>query len=107
MQLIVDMALEVAVPADQLALCLEGNAPAAGNVGLGFRFSQAAIENAPELEELRTEIEKRFGPSAVTAASFAASSGRIYPVLKRGLGFGQTCSSVQVKQTTIQVSQHT
>lgn len=106
-QLIVDMALEVAVPADQLALCLQGNAAAAGDVGLGFRFSQAAIENAPELEELRSEIENRFGPSAVTAASFAASSGRIYPVLKRGLGFGQTCSRVHIKNETIQVPQRT
>lgn len=106
-QLIVDMALEMAVPTEQLALCLQGNAATAGDVGLGFRFSQAAIENAPELEGLRNEIEKRFGPSAVTAASFAASSGRIYPVLKRGLGFGQTCSSVHIKNETIQVLQRT
>lgn len=106
-QLVVDMALEVEVPADQLVLCLQGNAAAAGDVGLGFQFSQAAIENASELEELRSEIEKRFGASAVTAASFAASSGRIYPVLKRGLGFGQTCSSVHVKNEAIPVVQRT
>ncbi len=105
-QLIVDMALEAGVPAEQLALCLQGDASAAGDVGLGFRFSQAAIANTPALEEFRAEIDKRFGSAAVTAASFAASSGRIYPVLKRGLGFGQTCSNVQVKQKTIQVPQH-
>ena len=46
-QLIVDMALEAKVPADQIALCLQGNAQAAGDVGLGFRFSQAAIADAP------------------------------------------------------------
>lgn len=102
-QLVVDMALEVAVPKDQLVLCLKGEAAAAGDVGLGFRFAQAAIANAHELEDLRAEIDRRFGPAAVTAASFAASSGRIYPVLKRGLGFGQTCSSVQINHETIQV----
>jgi hypothetical protein len=102
-QLIVDMALEMGVPADQLALCLMGNATAAGDVGLGFRFSHAAIENAPELEVLRNEIEDRFGTSAVTAASFAASSGRIYPVLKRGMGFGQSCSKVHIGDEEIQV----
>lgn len=106
-QLIVDIALEVEAPADQLALCLQGNAAVAGDVGLGFRFAQAAIENAPELEQLRSEIENRFGPSAVTAASFAASSGRVYPVLKRGLGFGQTCSSVRIMNETIRVPQRT
>lgn len=102
-QLIVDMALESGVPADQIASCLQGEAKAAGDVGLGFRFSHAAIANAPELEDLREEIEARFGASAVVAASFAASSGRLYPVLKRGLGFGQTCSLVAVEDEAIQV----
>lgn len=100
-QLIVDMAVEAAVPAEEIALCLQGNAKAAGDVGLGFRFSQAAIADARELEELRKEIEARFGAAAVTAASFAASSGRIYPVLKRGLGFGQTCSRVIIEDRAI------
>lgn len=105
-QLIVDMALQAGVPANQLALCLEGNANAAGDVGLGFNFSQAAITDADELVDLRQEIETRFGTAAVTAASFAASSGRIYPVLKRGLGFGQTCSQVKIRSETIRVSQN-
>jgi hypothetical protein len=95
------MALEAAVPAEEIALCLQGNAKAAGDVGLGFRFSQAAIADARALEELRKEIEARFGAAAVTAASFAASSGRIYPVLKRGLGFGQTCSRVIIEDRAI------
>ncbi|MBO9475639.1 hypothetical protein J7413_19010 [Shimia sp. R10_1] len=102
-QLIVDMALEAGVPADQLVLCLQGDVKAAGDVGLGFRFSQAAIANAPELDSRRQEIEARFGAAAVTAASFAASSGRIYPVLKRGLGFGQTCSRVTIADETTKV----
>lgn len=102
-QLVVDMALELGVPAEQIACCLEGNAATAGDVGLGFRFSHAAIENLRELDELRSEIEKRFGATALAAVSFAASSGRIYPVLKRGLGFGQSCSMVYIKNEAIQV----
>jgi hypothetical protein len=102
-QLVVDMALEAQVPSDQLALCLQGHADAAGDVGLGYRFAQAAITNAFDLDQLRDEIERRFGASTVAATSFAASSGRIYPVLKRGLGFGQTCSIVRVKKEEIQV----
>ncbi|WP_259919394.1 hypothetical protein [Jannaschia sp. M317] len=101
-QLVIDMALEVQVSPDQLALCLQGDAAAAGDVGLGFRFAQAAIDDSPDLENLRAEIETRFGPVAVTTASIAASSGRIYPVLKRGLGFGQACSIVQVGHEKIQ-----
>lgn len=106
-QLVFDMAVEARVPADQLALCLQGKAQDAGEVGLGFLFSQAAIADEPELENLRTEIEQRYGKSAVVAASFAASSGRIYPVLKRGLGFGQTCSTVNIGNETIRVARQT
>lgn len=102
-QLIVDMALEAGVPANKITACLQGDATAAGDVGLGFRFSRAAIADAPELDSLRKEIEVRFGAIAVTAASFAASSGRIYPVLKRGIGFGQICSRVKVENEAIAV----
>jgi hypothetical protein len=91
------------VAADQISLCLQGKAQSAGDVGLGFRFAQSAIANGPELEDLRQEIESRFGAAAVVAASFAASSGRIYPVLKRGLGYGQACSLVTLKEDAIQV----
>jgi len=106
-QLIVDMALEAHVPAKQVALCLEGNALGAGDVGLGYRFAQAAIADTPDLADLRDAIETRFGATALIAASFAASSGRIYPVLKRGLGHGHFCQSVQIDSTTIQVRQQT
>lgn len=102
-QLITDMALEAGVAGDQLVLCLQGKAQDAGDVGLGFMFSQAAISDAPELDGLRSKIEARFGAAAVNAASFAASSGRVYPVLKRGLGFGQTCREVNVLGNTFRV----
>ena len=104
-QLIVDMALEAGVQADKITACLRGDATAAGDVGLGFLFARAAIADAPELDSLRKEIEVRFGTLAVTAASFAASSGRIYPVLKRGIGFGQICSRVNVENEAIAVSE--
>lgn len=106
-QLVVDMALEAGVPAGQIELCLQGRAAEAGQMGLGFRFAQAAIADLPELEALRHEIEEGFGPEAVIAASFAASSGRVYPVLKRGLGYGHTCSRVSIENRMIEVAHQT
>ncbi|OED45946.1 hypothetical protein AB838_21990 [Rhodobacteraceae bacterium (ex Bugula neritina AB1)] len=106
-QLVTNMALEAGVPADMLTLCLQGQAASAGNVGLGFRFAQAAIADAADLDDLRQEIALRFGEVAVTAAACAASSGRIYPVLKRGLGFAKTCSQVNVGHDTIKVQLRT
>ena len=107
LQLVLDMAVEARISPDDLALCLRGQATDAGDVGLGFRFSQAAIADDPQLEELRTEIEQRFGPTAVIAASFAASSGRVYPVMKRGLGFGGTCSQASIGGEVIRIAHWT
>ena len=106
-QLVLDMAVEAGIPPDHLTLCLEGQPAEAGDVGLGFRFAQAAIADEPHLEELRAEIEHRFGPTAVIAASFAASSGRVYPVMKRGLGFGGTCSQAVIGGEMIRIAHRT
>lgn len=106
-QLVLDMAVKGGVPADQLALCMQGMARDDSEVGLGFLFAQAAIADTLELEPLRARIEARYGPEALVAVSFAASSGRIYPVLKRGLGFGQTCSKVRIGGQELKVSRQT
>ncbi len=103
-QLVFDMAVEGGTPAAQLALCLQGQPQAAGDVGLGFRFARAVHTNAPDLEDLRAEIAHRFGPEAAVACAIATSSGVIYPLLKRGLGHGQSCQTIQHGTDTIRVA---
>lgn len=102
-QLVVDMALEAGVAGRDLAFCLQGQGGEAGAAGLGFRFARAVIADAPELDALRGEIEARFGAEAVIACAFAASGGRVYPVLKRGLGYGGTCARVRIGEEMIGV----
>lgn len=91
-QLVVDMAVKAGADPALLKRCFDGDAHSAGDVGLGFRFAMAAIHGDLEADALRQEIEDKFGPRAVIAASFAAGSGRFYPVFKRGLGHGYACT---------------
>ncbi len=102
-QLTIDMALSAGVPGDLLALCVEGWPEKAGDVGLGFSFALAAINDHPDLETYRAEIENRYGRLAVTAASYAAASGRFYPVMKRGVGVGATCQKVVIDAKPVEV----
>lgn len=95
-QLIADMSIEAGVPPSQLRLCVEGQAALAGDVGLGFRYAQAAIAASPETPELLKEIDELYGRKAVVSAAFAAASGRFYPVLKRGLGEHVACTRLQL-----------
>ena len=104
LQLVADIAQASRVPREQIALCLRGHPEDAGDTGLGFRFALAAIADSDTLEALRAEIAGRYGEAAVVAAAFAASSGRVYPVLKRGLGYGAVCAKVSIGNETIGVT---
>ncbi|MDA3859337.1 MAG: hypothetical protein PF480_14165 [Roseovarius sp.] len=93
-QLVCNEAVEMGVSAAMIAACLRRDFNAAGPVGLGFRFAEAAIAGRPEVDALRHEIRDAFGEQAAIAAAFAAASGRVYPVLKRGLGHGAACQKI-------------
>ena len=93
-QLVLDMAMEAGADSSELKLCFNGDPHQAGDVGLGFRFALAAIHGDLEVDTLGQEIEAKFGRRAVVAASFAAASGRFYPVFKRGLGYGHACTKL-------------
>ena len=95
-QLVADFALEAGVDPGRLRAAVGRDFAAAGDVGLGFRFAEAAIRDAPEAAALRQEIAASHGEEAVLAASFAAISGRAYPVLKRALGHGQACQRLSI-----------
>ena len=99
-QLVVDMAKEAGADVVMLRRCFEGDPQKAGDVGLGFQFAMAAIAGDPNADDFRDEIEKRFGAAASVAAAFAAASGRFYPVLKRGLGYGKACTQLQFEEAS-------
>ena len=96
-QLVVDMAIDAGADPALLKMCFDGDPQLAGDVGLGFRFAMAAIHGHLEVEELKGKIEGLYGKRAVIAAAFAAGSGRFYPVFKRGLGYGHTCSRLEFR----------
>ncbi|MEO0982541.1 MAG: hypothetical protein AAFX03_07800 [Pseudomonadota bacterium] len=98
-QLVLDQALEVGVSADALRACLRRDFEAAGDVGLGFRFAEAAIAGDLALDDLRAEIRAKHGDRAVIAAGFAACSSRAYPVLKRALGHAHACRKLDFGDT--------
>lgn len=95
-QLVIDMALASGVSAQTIRECIDTDGQSSSSVSLGFRFAQAAITDRPDVEHLREEIRTRSGGKAVIAASFAASAGRVYPVMKRGLGHGSVCQSLEL-----------
>jgi len=95
-QLAIDRLLEQGLDQNQLKACLQHNWSMAGETGLGYRFADAVHQNDANLESLRDEIRENYGEQAVIAASFAAVSYPVYPLLKRALGSAKACQSLVV-----------
>lgn len=102
-QLVLDEAVRQGVSARDLEACLTGNLTAAGDVGLGFAFAEAAINDSETLAELREEIISRSGRHALVSVAYATAASRAYPVLKRAMGHGSVCQRLTLGDHQLEV----
>ncbi len=65
-------------------------------VSLVVRFAEGVLRRDGSEDESRGEIEARFGATVLTELSLAIATARVFPTLKRGLGFARSCSLVKV-----------
>ena len=96
-QIVVDMSLEQGISPDILKALLARNFGAAGeDASLAFRLGEAAAKNLPEAPELSAEAEAKWGKAGVSALAIGLASSRVYPSLKRVMGYGAACHRIQV-----------
>ena len=96
-QLAVALALADGVDAGVLSAVLaDDRARMSAEVVLGVEFARATIAHAPEADDLRDEIVRRWGKRAVVSLAFAIVASRMYPTLKYALGHGVACQRVTV-----------
>ena len=101
-QLAVGMALADGVSQTVLANVISGDDIALpDDVRLGVSFARAVLAHAPEADDLRDEIEKRWGKRAVVSLAMAITSARLYPTFKYALGFGKACTRVTVGEKQV------
>ena len=65
------------------------------DVALAARFALAVLARRLEIDELRAEVEARWGKLGVIALAFSIISARLYPPLKYALGYGKSCVAVE------------
>jgi hypothetical protein len=65
-------------------------------VALAVRFAEASLNHAPEADDLREEVVRRFGKRGLLSLAFAMTASRLYPTLKYALGHGRACTRVTV-----------
>jgi len=96
-QLVVDMALEAGMPKDQIEAVLRRD-PRAMNEAttLGFRFADAVVRRSADDEEFRDAVKAQWGQKGVIDLTMALQLGRIFPMVKAGLGYARECRRVTV-----------
>lgn len=100
-QLCVDMAVKAGVAPQEFAALLRGDIEKAGpNAALAFRYATAVAENGDVLD-LVEAARTRFGERGLVSLCFAVASARVYPTLKRGLGYGASCQKIVAGDETI------
>ena len=103
-QLVVNMAQEAGVPRSQIEAVLTRNI-AAMNVEamLGFRFADALVRRAPEADDARDAVRGQWGNAGVIDLTLAVQIGRVFPMVKAGLGFAKSCQRVRIGEHLIDV----
>jgi len=62
-----------------------------------YQFAEAVCAINPEAETYRTQLEQELGHEAMVDLALAIATTRVFPTVKRGLGFATSCSKVAVK----------
>jgi hypothetical protein len=104
-QLVVDMALEAGMGRDQIEAVLTRDCIAMNdNTVLAFRFAQAVINRTPNEDELREAVRTAWGDKGVIDLTFSLQLGRMFPMVKAGLGFAKECRRVTVGDKAVEVA---
>ena len=96
-QLVVRMAEEAGVPPISIEAVLTGNrAVMTDDTILGVRFADALVRRLPQLDRAREAVRARWGEMGVLDLTLATQIGRVFPMVKAGLGFATSCERVQI-----------
>jgi hypothetical protein len=66
------------------------------DVALAVRFAETCLRHAPEADDLREEVVRRFGKRGLISLAFAMTTTRLYPTLKYAMGHGRACTRVTI-----------
>ncbi|RME63874.1 MAG: hypothetical protein D6782_09345 [Alphaproteobacteria bacterium] len=104
-QLVVDMAREAGVAAGEIEAVLQHRPSAmALETAIAFRFADALLCRAAALEDARESVRACWGDAGVLDLTLALQIGRVFPMVKAGLGFAKACRRVHIDGRVVEVA---
>jgi hypothetical protein len=96
-QIAVNAAIDDGVEAETIRAILNRNHDRMPEeVALALRFAEGVLARDGSEEQARDDIARQLGHEVVTELSLAIATARVFPSLKRGLGFARSCALVKV-----------
>jgi hypothetical protein len=103
-QLVVDMALEAGTAKDQIEAVLRRDPRAMSDTTrLAFKFADAVARRSTDDEEFRDAVRAQWGEKGVIDLTLALQLGRMFPMVKAGLGYAKECRRVTVDGHNVDV----
>lgn len=102
LQTVVNLASAAGVPASLLRAAVTRDLAAMDErIRTTFEFAEAIAARDVRSEELRPLIESWWGKAAIAELALAIASTRVFPTVKRVMGYGQACSRVTIGHETL------
>jgi hypothetical protein len=97
LQIIVNEAVHDGVPPTVVRAALSNDAAALGpRLDLARRFAMAVASHAEESEDLRRQLVAEIGEDALVDLALTIAGVRVYPTIKRALGYAKSCKLVEI-----------
>jgi hypothetical protein len=97
LQIIVDEALHDGIAPAIVQAALANDAGALGpRLDLARRFAMAVAAHADEAESLRRQLVAAIGEAALVDLALTIAGVRVYPTIKRALGYATSCRLVEI-----------
>ena len=96
-QIAIDLARADGMADADIEAVLVGNpAELSADDALAYRFALYILTRSADLDEVRQAVRERWGEKGVVDLTLATQGSRLYPMVKLGLGFSQSCQKVKV-----------
>lgn len=104
-QLVVDMAREAGLATAEIeAVLTRDEEVMSPETRLGFHFADKLLRRSLEADAAREAVRAQWGTAGVIDLTLALQIGRVFPMVKTGLGFGKTCQRVQLGGQVVEVA---
>ena len=98
LQIIVNEAVQDGVSPAIVRAALSNDAATLGpRLDLARRFAMAVAAHADETEDLRRQMAAEVGDDALVDLALTIAGVRVYPTIKRALGYATSCRLVEIR----------